>query len=55
MTKNELRQKMVMCIATLKKLTGKFPTADELISALGNEYEVVLAEYFTAQDVLTVA
>ena len=55
MTKTELKQKMVMCIATLKKLTGKFPTADELLSALGNEYEAVLAEYFTAQDALTVA
>ena len=55
MTKNELRQKMVMCITTLEKLTGKMPTAEELFSALGKEYEAVLAEYFSAQGTVTAA
>jgi len=55
MTKNELKQKMVMCIATLEKLNGRIPTAEELFSALGKEYEAVLAEYFAAQGSVTAA
>ena len=45
MTRIELKQKMMMCITTLEKLTGKIPTIEELFSALGNEYEEVLADY----------
>ena len=45
MTKNEMKQKLVMCIWTLKNLNGAVPSAGELYNALGNEYEGVLAEF----------
>ena len=45
MTKNELKQAMITCIETLKKLNGRTPCPTELVSALGAEYKEVLAEY----------
>lgn len=45
MTREELRQSMMVCIATLQMMNGKQPEAEELYRALGAEYAAVLAEY----------
>ena len=45
MTREELRQAMMVCISTLQKLNGQMPGPEELYIALGAEYKTVLAEY----------
>ena len=45
MTKNELRQRLHVCVSTLENLNGCMPSVKELYRALGKEYEEVLAEY----------
>jgi len=45
MTKQELRQKLMICVSTLMNLNGSVPGAPELYSALGSEYKEVLEEY----------
>ena len=53
MSRNELKQKMILCICTLQKLNGSDPTATELRSALGSEYEDVIAEYYGEKRLFT--
>ena len=45
MTKEELRQTMMVCIETLQMMNGQMPGPEELSQALGEEYKAVLAEY----------
>lgn len=45
MNKNELKQRMMLCIITLKNIYGRMPGAEELYTALGQQYSEVLAEY----------
>ena len=45
MTKEELRQTMMVCIETLRMMNGQTPGPEELCRALGAEYKAVLAEY----------
>ena len=45
MTKEELRQTMMVCIETLRMMNGQMPGPEELCRALGAEYKAVLAEY----------
>ena len=45
MTREELRQSMMVCIVTLQMMNGRQPEAEELYRALGTEYAAVLAEY----------
>ena len=49
MNKQELRQKMMMCVATLMNLNGSMPGAPELYAALGNDYKEVLEEFFSGK------
>ena len=49
MTRDELRQTMMVCIATLKMMNGQEPGREELRMALGEEYKAVLAEYFRSR------
>ena len=51
MSKNELNQKMILCISTLRNLNGHAPDAAELYRALGEEYAEVLADYLNRDHV----
>ena len=46
MKKEDLKQIMMTCIATLEKLSGRKASLEELYRALGKEYSVILSEYF---------
>ena len=45
----DLRQILILCVETLKKLNDHMPSADELYRALGSEYSDVIAEMFSTQ------
>ena len=51
MTKQELHQKLMICVSTLMNLNGCMPGAPELYSALGSEYEEVLEEYLANRNI----
>ena len=44
-TRDELRQTMMVCISTLQMMKGQMPTPQELFHALGEAYREVLTEY----------
>jgi len=43
----DMRQILILCVETLKKLNDHMPSADELYRALGSEYSDMIAEYVT--------
>ena len=45
MTMLEMKQTIVLCDATLRKLNGTVPAYADLIRALGEEYADLLTEY----------
>ncbi len=51
MNKQELKQKLMICVSTFMNLNGCMPGAPELYSALGNEYAEVLEEYFADKNI----
>ena len=50
MNKQELRQKLMICVSTLMNLNGTMPGAPELYSALGTEYTEVLEEFLAEKN-----
>ncbi len=52
MNKNELKQRLILCVATLCNINGFMPDASELRSALGGEYTEVLEEYLAEKNAL---
>lgn len=45
MTKQDMKQILMVCVSTLKNLNGCMPGVEELCSALGEEYAEILTEY----------
>ena len=55
MTKQDMKQIMLVCVSTLKNLNGCMPEAEELYTALGEGYAEVLIEYLSVQKTASLA
>ena len=53
MTINEMKQRILLCAATLRKLNGFAPGIAELSRALGSEYAALLAAYYSETGAVT--
>lgn len=47
MTKQDMKQTLMVCVSILKNLNGRMPSKEELYSALGEKYTEVLTDYLS--------